>query len=114
MAQKKLDRRELIEQIELSQGVISLVSQRLDVSRQAIYDACRRWPSVKKALDDARAMYKSGLCDEAELALRASVRKEKPWAIRYALDNHGQSRGYGKQVDHAVTGEITFRVVRDR
>ena len=115
MAVEKLDRKELIEVIAAKQGVISLVAQALQVSRQAVYDAAKRWPTVQAAIDDARNMYKEGIKDEAQLGLRAAVRANERWAIMYTLDHLGEDRGFGnKQRVQFDDQTVTFRIVHDR
>lgn len=115
MAVEKLDRKELIEVIAAKQGVISLVAQALQVSRQAIYDAAKRWPTVAAAIEDARNMYKEGIKDEAQLGLRAAVRANERWAIMYTLDHLGEDRGFGnKQKIQLEDHTVTFKVVYDR
>lgn len=115
MAVEKIDRKELIEVIHAKQGVISLVAATLQVSRQAIYDASKRWPTVEAAINEARTMYKEGLKDEAQLGLRQAVRANERWAIVYVLDHLGEDRGFGnKQRIQLEDHTVTFKVVYDR
>lgn len=71
-------------------GLVSVVAERLGMSRQALYRRIRKSERLQEALRDAREI----VVDTAELKLIEAIRKGEPWAIGLALKTLGKERGY--------------------
>lgn len=100
---KLTDRKHIIDVIYAKQGIVTQVAKALGVSRNAIYDAGKRWASVAVALEDAKHDYDETVLDEAEIKLREAVRNGESWALKYVLSTKGKKRGYVERQE--VTGK---------
>ena len=91
-------------------GTVSVVARRLGVSRKWVYTKIHASERLQQALVETREEE----CDVAELQLARILRDtEHPKqfdAIKYVLETHGRSRGYGAPVRHEVTADVSARV----
>lgn len=78
-------------------GNISLMAQRVGVSRDAIYDWLRNHPEAQEAMRKER----EALVDFAENQLGKLIQDKNPTAIIFCLKTLGKNRGYVEQVQLA-------------
>ncbi len=71
-------------------GVHAIAAEQLGCHRTTILDYIRRYPKVRQAYDEARAV----AVDRAESKLMALVEREEWPAIRFTLVTLGRDRGY--------------------
>lgn len=96
---------QVIDAIKETRGLISVAARRLGCSDSCIHGYAERHPTVRAAIEDARAL----MCDMAEGKLFGAVQNSEPWAIQFYLKTQGRSRGYGDRIEHS--GEVTTRVM---
>jgi len=94
-----------------AQGLISVAARRLGVDRSAIYQAAKKHPEVKQAIEDARER----TTDLAEGKLFQKINDGDNTAIIFYLKTQAKQRGYveRQEVTGAEGGELTVRVVRE-
>lgn len=91
-----------------SGGVIQVVADRLEVTRDAIYKYLERNPEEKQTLEKARDQ----LIDAAEQKLMEHIESGDPWATQFTLKTLGKNRGYTErtETEHEFKGENTLKV----
>jgi len=94
---EKIDRHLLIKVIQAKRGKLTAVAAEMKVSLRTVYYYIERYASVKKAVAEARLELDVSLLDKAETSLERSVEVGEAWAVKYALDKKGKSRGYGER-----------------
>lgn len=99
---RSIDREELINAIWAAQGKVAVAAQRLGCTVRTIYYYAEKYPTVRNAIDEARAMWDEKLVDLAEMKLFQEVDDGRAWAIKYALSTKGKHRGYVERQE--VTG----------
>jgi hypothetical protein len=99
-ARKNLDPEVVAQTLRETYGNISLTARKLGVTRQAILYHMEKHEDVKQAHDEASEV----LNDIAEGHLAAWVRAGDQKSVRYWLDQKARHRGYGKPIQHEVTG----------
>jgi hypothetical protein len=82
-------------------GLITFAARQLGCTRQTVFNYAHRFPSVRAAIEQARA----GAIDLAEAALFAAVERGEPWAVQFLLRGPGRVRGYGEKYE--VRAEVT-------
>ena len=90
------------EAIVAAHGILSSAARRLGCSRTAIHKACKRHPTVQKALDEAR----DEILDLAESRLFEAVNAGSLPAVMFMLSTIGRDRGY---VTRQEVDEGTFK-----
>ena len=73
-----------------AQGLVSVAAEAIGCSRQTIYSAIEKYPTVKQALQDAR----EASIDKAESRLMKRIEEGSDTAIIFFLKTQGKSRGY--------------------
>ena len=73
-----------------SSGNVCEAARLMNVHRQAIYYYVAREPQLKEIIEQAR----ESILDYAEAGLLAACKKQKAWAIKFALATLGRARGY--------------------
>ena len=81
-------------------GFIAAAAASLRLSRTAVYDYLKRYPTLKSVLADAR----ENSLDVAESLLMKAVRAENLTAIIFFLKTQGKSRGYTERSEPALAG----------
>ena len=85
--------------LEDKKGNITVACQSVGISRETY----RLWyhsdPEFKALCDEARDNGRELRLDNAESALDKNIAEGKENSIFYALNNQGESRGYGKKMD---------------
>jgi len=76
--------------LRAANGVHAIAAEQLGCHRTTILDYIRRYPKVRQACDEARAV----VVDKAESKLIALVEREEWPAIRFTLVTLGRDRGY--------------------
>lgn len=92
-------------------GNITDIARALGVSRNAIYDFIRRFPSCKEALDEAR----ESEIDFVESEFKKLIRSGNVAAIIFYLKTKGKGRGYTtrSEITGADGSDIIVKVVRN-
>lgn len=93
-------------------GLVTVAAKRLGCSRQAIYDARDKYPSVREALIDSRER----IIDLAEGKLISKVNEGCITSIIFLLKTLGKGRGYieRQEVEAQVTqGRFVLNLVDD-
>lgn len=80
-------------------GMQALAGKRLGVTRAAVSKRVLQCEELKQLVADQR----EEMLDEAEVGLRASVRKLEPWAICFTLKTIGKGRGYVERTETDLT-----------
>ena len=98
-----------IEQIEKPNGIIKTVAEAMGVSRSAVYGMADRHPTVKQALEDARA----NMIDDAESMLHKLIMNGDRGAITFLLRTLGKDRGYVERSETIYREELDVRKLSD-
>ena len=111
-APKGLNASQYRDAIRQAKGNVTEAAEALDVSRTAVYDAVRRWKTVRQELHK----WRKTAVTEAEGRLFEAMRRDEEWAIRMILRNQRPEQWEPKkkqEVEHSgPDGEpITIEVV---
>jgi hypothetical protein len=92
---------EYVQAINEASGLITVAARRLGCSRQAIYDAAKKYNSVAEAIQDNREK----IIDLAEGKLYAKINEGDITSIIFLLKTLGKKRGYieRQEVDATIT-----------
>jgi hypothetical protein len=101
MATHRYSAQEVATAVGACYGLITLAARQLGCTRQTVFNYAHRFPSVRAAIEQARAE----AIDLAEAALFAAVERGEPWAVQFLLRGPGRHRGYGEKYE--VRAEIT-------
>ena len=103
--EKKLKREDVIKAVKKFKGKVGLVAEHFGVVSQTIYNYADRYKTVADAIKLYRKQFNETLLDTAESKLQTAIMEGKAWAVRYALDKKGASRGYieQKNLNHEVS-----------
>lgn len=82
-----------------SGGIITLIAQRLGVTRKALYEYIEK-KEFQSLINDE----KESILDLAESKLLNKLNKDVDWAIKFILTTRGKHRGYIEN----ITNEINF------
>lgn len=85
----RIKRQRFVDAVAASGGIVSEVSRRLNVSRQAVYKRLQD-PEFKAMLDEAREV----ALDRAESKLQEKILEGDVSAIKFYLQTIGKHRGY--------------------
>jgi hypothetical protein len=90
--------KEIIRCLHATMGKVSLAAEQLGCSSETIYLRAQKSPKLKAVL----RLYRGKLLDSAEAALWRAVLDGESWAVKWALEQWGQSRDYsdGAEVWH--------------
>jgi hypothetical protein len=90
---------QIIAALHETMGKVCLASERLGCLPETIYERARAVPAVRGTI----RFFRGKLLDAAETALWNAVLKGESWAVRLALIDWGQSRGFsdGAEAWHA-------------
>jgi hypothetical protein len=82
----KFEPEEVIEAIEQSFGRVTQVAAILECNRETVYQYCKRFPEIQKALDKVRADREKQSVELAQDALMNALWDGKSWAVQRVLD----------------------------
>ena len=90
---------DIIKCLHATMGKVSLAAEQLKCSPETIYLAAQAAPELSAVL----RLYRGKLLDAAEASLWRAVIEGESWAVKWALENWGQARGFsdGSEVWHA-------------
>ena len=71
-------------------GILTLVSKRLNISRQSLYNFLKKNPEKRKVLKQEREK----IIDLGEGSLFNQVKNQEAWAVKFLLKTVGKERGY--------------------
>jgi len=96
---EQLSDEQIIAALHETMGKVCLASERLGCLPDTIYERARASPAVRGTI----RFFRGKLLDAAEAALWNAVLKGESWAVRLALVDWGQSRGFsdGAEAWHA-------------
>lgn len=97
LRRKKPSKKNFIQQIEGSGGLILPLAQAYGVTRKTIYDWINKNPEYKRAMEEAR----ENLLDIAESKLLNKVTAGDQRACEFVLRTLGKDRGYVEKVEAA-------------
>ena len=99
---------QVIEAIEHSNGLLAAAARELGISRRTVYNYVTKYPTIAKALEDARETN----LDYAEGQLMKAVKAGNVTAIMFLLKTVGKSRGYvdRQEVTGADGGPLSIRL----
>src|SRR5438105_3206246 len=91
--------KEIIRCLHATMGKVSLAAEQLKCSPETIYLRVQGSPKLGAVL----RMYRGKLLDAAEASLWRAVLDGESWAVKWALENWAQSRGFsdGAEIWHA-------------
>jgi len=101
--------------IKQAKGNVTEAAEALNVSRTAVYDAIRRWKTVREELHK----WRQTAITEAEGRLFDAMREDEEWAIRMILRTQRPGKWEPKrqqQVEHSGSVGLTINIpeeVRD-
>jgi len=108
-APKGFNASEYRDAIRQAKGNVTEAAEAMGVSRTAVYDAIRRYKTVKKELHK----WRETAITEAEGRLFDAMREDEEWAIRMILRTQRPEKWepkQKKQIEQENTGEVTFNV----
>ena len=86
----KKTKKEVLEAINGSLGIISTIAKRLGCESRTAKRLIDKWQETKDALFDEQEL----VLDLADTGLYDALIKKEQWAIKFVLSTKGQSRGY--------------------
>lgn len=100
---KKISKKKLMEAIEGSGGIISVVAKRLNVSWHTAKKAIEENPETKQIYDDES----DRILDVAENVILKAIKNNDVSTAKWYLSNKGKFRGYG-EIDLSMKANISF------
>ena len=88
-----------------NRGLIYLTARQMGCSPGTVYNHLKRYPSVKKAYEEARER----TVDTAEVKFFQAIERGESWAISLALKTIGRRRGYVERKE--LTGKDGEKLV---
>jgi hypothetical protein len=108
-ARPRIRKRDAEAALRRHHGLIGPAAADLGVTRQAVYNAMKRWPELDEARREARAF----VVDVAEGSLYRKASAGEPWAVQFALRTLGRDRGYGDRLELQHGGRIDLTNLTD-
>jgi hypothetical protein len=90
----KISRTKFRKAVEGSEGILTSVAERMQVSRQSLYAWLEKNPGERKFL----VQETENVLDIAESKLFSAVENGENWAIKYLLSTKGKVRGYSDKI----------------
>jgi hypothetical protein len=106
---KELSAEIVIESIEKHRGIIAVAARALGSSRRTLYNYIEKYPTVKKAYEDAN----EATIDFVEGKLLDRINKGDTTAMIFFLKTKAKKRGYVEKVETEQSGDLTIRVIYD-
>jgi hypothetical protein len=105
----KISAKKFREELKGTRGNITILAQKLGVSRLTVYNFLEKKPFLKKELENEAETRQ----DIAEAQLDKAISQGESWAVQTALLKHkrGRNRGYG---DHIEVDQSTEMTIRDK
>lgn len=100
---------QVIEAIRNNNGLLAAAARELGIDRSTVWRYCQRFPTIQKALDDARDTN----LDYAEGQLMRAVKAGNVTAIMFLLKTVGKSRGYVDRQEIQHEGNLNVSVSWD-
>lgn len=83
------------------QGIVSAAAKRLGCSQTTVMRYVRAYPTVRRALDEARGEF----VDLAKIKLKQAVTNGEPWAIQFVLNKFGKGQPWLEDAAGADGGQ---------
>ncbi len=90
------------EQLREYKGNMAAVARVLGVTRQSVFDYCKKRPTLQSVMLDCREIR----VDNAESGLDKAVDNGEAWAISLTLKTIGKSRGYIERTETQLLGGL--------
>ena len=101
----KYSPKRMADRLKDNRGLIYLTARQMGCAPQTIYNYIERFPTVKKAYEEARER----TVDTAEVKFFQAIERGESWAISLALKTIGRRRGYVERKD--LTGKDGEKLV---
>lgn len=109
MGGPRLRKRDVRAALVKNHGLVTHAATDLGCTRQAVYDAMRRWPD----LEDDRRQARAGVIDMGEGALYRKAAAGEAWAVQFLLRTLGRERGYGDRLELQHGGRLDLQNLSD-
>lgn len=106
-AHRKHSKKEVIEALEATRGLVSLAAERLGVTQQAIFKRLNTDPEIAEAARVVRERQ----TDLTEAKLFQAINNGDMTAIIFYLKTQAKNRGYVERVEHSGPVEVVVRYV---
>ena len=106
MAKQKFTKKQVIEAVQESHGILLVAANRLGCARPTLDDYRKRYPEVEAALHAA----KERTIDFVESKLLENIKAKKEASIFFFLKTQAKARGYIEKSELKVDGEIKTTV----
>lgn len=97
----KWTKEEVLEKIDGSFGILSLIQGKLGISRDTLRLYRQRWPEIDEAIKNERGRFVGA----AEEQLRKKVKNGSLEAIKFVLSRLGKDDGWGDEQTVNVSGD---------
>lgn len=97
----KWTKEEVLEKIDGSFGILSLIQGKLGISRDTLRLYRQRWPEIDEAIKNERGRFVGA----AEEQLRKKVKNGSLEAIKFVLSRLGKDEGWGEEQTVNVNGD---------
>ncbi len=97
---------QILEALKASAGFYGIASQKLGISRQALWRRVRDNPELQECVDDLKELQ----LDLTESKLLQAIKGGEGWAICFHLKTKGKSRGYIESQHVHLDGGLTLGV----
>ena len=94
------------EALRNSAGIQSIAAEKLGVTRSTICRFVAKHDRIRLLIEEIT----DEMNDVAEAQLSLAIKRGDPWAVKYWLENRGQSRGYGRRKMAFRDGEGNVQV----
>lgn len=98
---------QVIAAIKAAKGLISNAAEALGVSRTTVHRYINAYPTIKKALEDAREKQ----LDVTESKLYEAIDEKQGWAIALHLRTIGRHRGYVERQEVAGVDDQPLKII---
>jgi predicted transcriptional regulator len=92
---EKFTKKQIVDAIQNSAGIISDVAAALQCSRPTVYKYLDKYPDLKQMLDEQS----NELVDMAESAAKKLVEERHPETVRFVLSTKGKNRGWTQRTE---------------
>jgi len=98
-----------LDAILLSGPLITVLAKRMGCNRGTVYEAMKKWPSIRKALDYEKEKRK----DFVESELMKQIKSGNGASTRFFLRTQARDRGYAERTELDTLEDITINFTWD-
>lgn len=100
---------EVLDAVREAKGNMSIAAESLGCTRQTIYNASKRWATVRAEI----ASQRETVIDLAEEKLLDKLNDGEWHAVKYVLSTLGKERGYGPEIEPVAAVEFIVKYDKD-